>query len=523
MTGEVRIARLRLHAGGADPGGLDGYAAARALDLDIADADHSVLVLKRLSVPAADRGAARDRVRALRTSARRPARERVEPGCQAVLFQDEAEALACLSADLVAARASEQWYWPATVRAASASPATALARLWLGQARWVPAALGQLARSSPSTAIAAVGLLPEPGARAVLDAVLAAFHGPGPALSPGPDPARRPESGRGPADADEPDPAGSRPAPSQLLPDAARATRGSSLGPAGRTLLAVALTLAANPAAARHRRLGLETCELLTAAPEEATPEETAGPSGRGAAPVGGKNARANLFPAGDGPPGAAVPQARVPDGAAGPGHEPGHEPDHEPGHKPGHGSGDQAGDEALGPGFGPARPGGEDAGPAISSRFASVLYAVNLMDWLGLPRTAAPGRAPEMESGEMESGWATVEALARWLLRPRGAVERRDPVWRALAALDGRPEDEPARVRLGGYTRRARLLLDRHGISPGVFARPGLVITSRTHVDVVLGIDQIDLAARASGLDQNPGWVPVLGRIVSFHFDGGN
>ena len=46
--------------------------------------------------------------------------------------------------------------------------------------------------------------------------------------------------------------------------------------------------------------------------------------------------------------------------------------------------------------------------------------------------------------------------------------------------------------------------------------------MTSRTHVDVVMNLEAIDLAARISGLDQDPGWVPELGRIVLFHFEGG-
>jgi hypothetical protein len=477
MAGEVRIARLRLHAG-AGPGRRDGYAAARALDLDLGAADHSVLVLRRLSVPATDRAAARDRVRTLRAGARRPARERVEPGCQAVLFADEAEALACLSADLVSGRASGQWYWPAAVRAAPA-PA-ALARLWLGEARWVPAALERLARSSPAEAVAAVQLLPESQAQAVLEAVLEAFDVPARhgwpsrvAADPGPDP------DRAPAGTGDNGPAGPRPTASRLLEAAERIALGSSLRPSGRTLLAVGLTLAADPAAAHRPALGPELGDLL------ATTASGTATEGR-SRPAGDINVQ-KPFPETTNEAGPAAADPR-----------------------------DSRGDRP-----GPLRPASErrdrEEDSPVSTRFASVLYAVTLMTWVGLPRTA-PEDAPEGESG-----WATVEALGRWLLRPRSASERNDPVWGVLAGLDGRPDGEPTRVRLGGHTRRAELLLGRHGISPAVFARPGLVIASRTHVDVVLGLDQIDLSARASGLDQNPGWVPVLGRIVSFHFDGGS
>jgi hypothetical protein len=47
-------------------------------------------------------------------------------------------------------------------------------------------------------------------------------------------------------------------------------------------------------------------------------------------------------------------------------------------------------------------------------------------------------------------------------------------------------------------------------------------VVVSRTHVDVLLRLDQIDMTARRCGLDQDPGWVPTLGRIVLFHFEDG-
>lgn len=43
----------------------------------------------------------------------------------------------------------------------------------------------------------------------------------------------------------------------------------------------------------------------------------------------------------------------------------------------------------------------------------------------------------------------------------------------------------------------------------------------TRTHLDVVLGLEEIDLGVRLAGLDQDLGWVPRLGRVVCFHFEG--
>jgi hypothetical protein len=51
---------------------------------------------------------------------------------------------------------------------------------------------------------------------------------------------------------------------------------------------------------------------------------------------------------------------------------------------------------------------------------------------------------------------------------------------------------------------------------------RTGMLYVSRTHVDVVMGMREISLAARLAGLDANPGWVPELNRVITFHFEEG-
>jgi hypothetical protein len=48
---------------------------------------------------------------------------------------------------------------------------------------------------------------------------------------------------------------------------------------------------------------------------------------------------------------------------------------------------------------------------------------------------------------------------------------------------------------------------------------RRGKLFVTRTHVDLVMNMDQISVPARFAGLDANPGWVPDLGRVVNFHF----
>jgi hypothetical protein len=164
------------------------------------------------------------------------------------------------------------------------------------------------------------------------------------------------------------------------------------------------------------------------------------------------------------------------------------------------------------GPARGYQRP-WEGGGAETGTQMASMLYVVNLIDRFGLDTLA-----------ETSTGWAVVEAVARWLLRdlPEGRrrVLRADPLVTLLGELDTRPAEVPNPVRLGMRIRPVRGFMTRHGLDATTFTQPGRVLVSRTHVDVVLSLDEIDLAARACGLDQDPGWVPHLGRIVLFHFE---
>ncbi len=51
------------------------------------------------------------------------------------------------------------------------------------------------------------------------------------------------------------------------------------------------------------------------------------------------------------------------------------------------------------------------------------------------------------------------------------------------------------------------------------VVRRPGRIAATRTHVDVLFDVAQADVRIRKAGLDVDPGWVPWLGRVVSFHY----
>lgn len=48
---------------------------------------------------------------------------------------------------------------------------------------------------------------------------------------------------------------------------------------------------------------------------------------------------------------------------------------------------------------------------------------------------------------------------------------------------------------------------------------RPALVSVTTTHLDLTFDHSQTELRLRRLGLDFNPGWVPWLGKVVSFHY----
>jgi hypothetical protein len=49
---------------------------------------------------------------------------------------------------------------------------------------------------------------------------------------------------------------------------------------------------------------------------------------------------------------------------------------------------------------------------------------------------------------------------------------------------------------------------------------RRGRMTWTSTHVDLHMRMDQVDINVRLAGLDANPGWVPALGRVVTFYFE---
>ncbi len=261
-----------------------------------------------------------------------------------------------------------------------------------------------------------------------------------------------------------------------------------------------------------------------------------------------------------------------------------------------------------------------------VATRLGGVLYLINVMTRLDLPQSFEG----EWSLASRLGAWGLLELLGRALLEDTSGIFGKDPLWVALAGLDGRRQGElpgkhfvgheayriPAlwfqqikkeretlrwaamhrRLRLwsaAGYLmleiprdnsgpndqaqmelrnylgNDAKYLLARSPFSKApvdcpphlqtsgcpeallrwlafilpycryrlqlafekdfdwnstiarqIFACPGKLYVTSTHVDFVTDINNISILVRRAGLDLNPGWNPDLGRVVQFHFE---
>jgi hypothetical protein len=192
-----------------------------------------------------------------------------------------------------------------------------------------------------------------------------------------------------------------------------------------------------------------------------------------------------------------------------------------------------------------------------LPTRLGGLLYLINLMRHLGLPGTCHSEIGP----------WALLEALGRALVP---SLERApwpdltgDPVWAALATLDGREPRTPPGAGLA-FPVPARLPdawpLAPEPLSPADLSQtlaadldpglaawlslavpylryrlqqamqmddpiahlllvPGRLHITATHLDLTVAIERTSVAVRMAGLDRNPGWLAAFRRVIQFHF----
>ncbi len=481
MTVDLVVERLRA----VTPAGM-ARVAAEVLLRPAADLarDRRVLIVRRLRVDAADPAAARLKLVRLMERAV-PGSDPTAPEAAAVVFDDLVDALMVITRDLAEGVAGDRWYWTSWLRRARSYGGSPLYGVWREHHAWLPAALRELATTSPEVVERAIGLLDDPE-REVLGRLLPASalaserrssrHEPSPAepavghpadrrrpppAAPYPHPGsgrrRRTQAGQAksrparpvrvvrqspiPAPAQQPDRRAARTAPAGAA--IRRAKHGRIAGFTPRPVDRARVGRAARPVPARRRPWHRSLANLV---PPVRTGRPRVVPVRRPLAPA---RRSTDQFPV------AAVPNPTT-------------------------------------------------WSDGIATNHASALYLLHLVLRLG---------------GE-EAGYADLARFALWLLRhqPRRPRRLRDPLWPLLIALD----EEPAAVPRGRpvWWRQAAAYLDDAGLDLDSFEQPGLVAVTRTHLDVVLGLDQIDFAVRMAGLDQDPGWVPQLGRVISFHFE---
>jgi hypothetical protein len=215
-------------------------------------------------------------------------------------------------------------------------------------------------------------------------------------------------------------------------------------------------------------------------------------------------------------------------------------------------------------------------AGPILyrgkPTELGGVLYLINMMAVLNLPDCFEAGW--RLASGV--GAWGTLDALARELLGDELPQLQDDPLWAALAHLDGRQPDQPPGFRLprtrphrwpdfelppdwlknlpeldlaslsraslrqiraayppllAGWlgrvlpfiTARLRLALrltPQVSLAHALLLVPGKFYLTPSNLDLVASIESISLAVRMAGLDSDPGWVPEFGRFIRFHFE---
>ncbi|MBI5329332.1 MAG: hypothetical protein HZB71_01855 [Betaproteobacteria bacterium] len=151
-----------------------------------------------------------------------------------------------------------------------------------------------------------------------------------------------------------------------------------------------------------------------------------------------------------------------------------------------------------------PVQESGPVAVPAEETRFITALGG-----WFLLLNVLARA-APEAPC----SGWHALYRLGRVLeLEPdpplarffAQALDRAAP--EALADLAPLPQEPDWRTLLHG------------GPGAEIAAIPALVVATASHVDVFFRMQDARLEIRLAGLDVNPGWLPWLGRVVSYHY----
>jgi len=477
---------------------------------------------------------ARQALEACWRAAVRPARSPVPPDANSVWFADAAEWLACLSWDIGQGVAGDRWWWQVALQPYARGRETAvLFELWQAEVQWLPAALTLLFQQPPAATAALLRSLTPTQAEQLLDPLRQIY----PCALPVGEPTDR----------------------SKLLAAVLEPTLKTSIRQAiaalplsTRALIAVCLTLPQTaaivtrslspltalpappvlydaPSSTDERALPIvdSAITVLPVQPGLSSDRDPSEPQAA-AAELPQRRGKAPSEPSGVPPITAVASSPLAPDDVAAGDHpldgdsfisadaknsstEQSQTLEQPPGESPPASAGlaSSPPPPARASLLAPATP-LAIAEQGITTGLGGLWYLVNVLvalDWPD-PTTQMPP-------------WQQLSALAQALLP---AVPL-DPVWGLLADLA--EETVPPLVWAQWQTTALAQVwpyLAERLESPEAIAdylcEPATLYLTRTHVDVVFALDQIRLAVRLAGLDQNPGWVPQLARVVTFHYE---
>lgn len=132
----------------------------------------------------------------------------------------------------------------------------------------------------------------------------------------------------------------------------------------------------------------------------------------------------------------------------------------------------------------------------------------------------------PERASAVMRAGARVAQAAARrpLLADASDAEALRERVMASSVARAAQPWLRELALHFAlrlvwALRARVELELPLPGLLDAVVVRAGTLQCSPTHLDLHLKLDEASLSVRRGALDVDPGWVPFLGKVVSFHY----
>lgn len=476
MTVQTQINKVRVHSAAKQEAALKLWLAAALNSADLRPAGApppAVLIVRHLSDPkpgrlaldgtslrpdAAWETAVRHTLSAYYQQAARPERGYLPSGANAVLFADESELLACLALDLARGEARQKWWWQVPLRVLPADTLAALTASWCEKAIYIPAAVAHLTAWGQADKV--LSRLTDGQSERLLAALAAVYKLP--ALLPPPAPVSNPAA----RVIDEPENGRSAPPLPPALPQPERAAPSwmalwggqrepDGLTPLQRYLWRWAVSLHHNPGAARRPACQQAAQQWLAmqsqtpgipqkkqSSPPPIEPEPFASTPAAAGQPTLPGTDPSPAFSTAVSPPHLASPTEPSLSATAPPTVQ--HFLETTPAIPESLAEIEQETAVSPNPNAAISPPLPDRASPAPVSwtdgaptRLAGIFYLINVMQRLGLPACFDESWA----LGQQLSPWAALELLARGLLANADEAIAADPVWLALAQLDGRTE----------------------------------------------------------------------------------